>query len=216
MDSEAEFGIEDNIEVRGFEYADWKIYTQRVQSEGVCGALLTLPGIHEKKSISGRLQVCIWRTCTTVYTREFLNCFERFRNHNTLTPSSFCIQPPTRLSKDYRMKFPQSRHNHQDKPDETLNPNDGFGLFNLFRVNMYSSRNKGKRPATGTQRNQQHLRLHFLKPIIRPACFKLVLPIGPDELSNWTPYINLVVPDGRDIGFRCFWKEQQNGSIALT
>ncbi|RYR09929.1 hypothetical protein Ahy_B05g078369 [Arachis hypogaea] len=42
------------------------------------------------------------------------------------------------------------------------------------------------------------------------------LPIGPDEIPNKTPYINLVVPDGRDISFRCFWKEQQNGSITLT
>ncbi|RYR56431.1 hypothetical protein Ahy_A05g022135 isoform B [Arachis hypogaea] len=42
------------------------------------------------------------------------------------------------------------------------------------------------------------------------------LPITPNELPNWTPYINLVVLDGRDACFRCFWKEQQNRSITLT
>ncbi|KAL4381617.1 hypothetical protein AHAS_Ahas04G0151400 [Arachis hypogaea] len=39
---------------------------------------------------------------------------------------------------------------------------------------MSSSRNKGKRPATDLQRNQQHRPLRFLKPIIRLPSFKLV------------------------------------------
>ncbi|XLR26027.1 hypothetical protein S83_053927, partial [Arachis hypogaea] len=42
------------------------------------------------------------------------------------------------------------------------------------------------------------------------------LLIGPDKLPSQTPYITLVVPDGRGIGHRCFWKQQQNGSITLT
>ncbi|XLR30601.1 hypothetical protein S83_058501 [Arachis hypogaea] len=91
-----------------------------------------------------------------------------------------------------------------------------FQLTNIttFTLILYSvlvahvsSRNKGKGPATAAQRNQQHHRLHFLKPS---------LPITPNDLPNRTPYLNLVVPDGRDVRFRCFWKEQQNGSIALT
>ncbi|RYR48894.1 hypothetical protein Ahy_A07g034991 [Arachis hypogaea] len=46
------------------------------------------------------------------------------------------------------------------------------------------------------------------------------LQTGPPDRSRQTPqqgpYITLVVPDGRCIGHRCFWKQQQNGSIALT
>ncbi|KAL4294192.1 hypothetical protein AHAS_Ahas18G0203500 [Arachis hypogaea] len=67
---------------------------------------------------------------------------------------------------------------------------------------MSSSRNKGKRPVTDLQRNQQHRPLRFLKPIIRPPSFKLALPIGQDKLPSGTPYITLVVPDGRCIGHR--------------
>ncbi|RYQ88528.1 hypothetical protein Ahy_B09g095662 isoform A [Arachis hypogaea] len=81
---------------------------------------------------------------------------------------------------------------------------------------MSSSRNKGKRPATDLQRNQQHRPLRFLKPIIRPPSFKLALPIGPYKLLSGAPYMTLMVPDGRCIGHRCFWEQQQNGSITLT
>ncbi|RYR20160.1 hypothetical protein Ahy_B03g065251 [Arachis hypogaea] len=42
------------------------------------------------------------------------------------------------------------------------------------------------------------------------------LPISPDKLPSRNPYITLVILDGRGIGHRCFWKQQQNGSIALT
>ncbi|XLR00840.1 hypothetical protein S83_067038 [Arachis hypogaea] len=81
---------------------------------------------------------------------------------------------------------------------------------------MSSSRNKGKRPATDLQRNQQHRPLHFLKPVIRPPSFKLALPISPNKLPSGALYITLMVPNGRCIGHRCFLKQQQNGSIALT
>ncbi|KAL4327864.1 hypothetical protein AHAS_Ahas13G0142700 [Arachis hypogaea] len=81
---------------------------------------------------------------------------------------------------------------------------------------MSSSRNKGKWPATDLQRNQQHCPLRFLKPIIWPPSFKLALPIGPDKLPSEAPYMTLMVPDGRCIGHRCFWEQQQNGNIALT
>ncbi|KAL4275474.1 hypothetical protein AHAS_Ahas20G0110800 [Arachis hypogaea] len=81
---------------------------------------------------------------------------------------------------------------------------------------MSSSRNKEKQPATDLQRNQQQRPLRFLKPIISPPSFKLALPIGPDKLPSGAPYMTLVVPDGRCIGHRCFWKQQQNDSIALT
>ncbi|XLU61220.1 hypothetical protein S245_020429, partial [Arachis hypogaea] len=38
----------------------------------------------------------------------------------------------------------------------------------------------------------------------------------PTNSRAGPPYITLVVPDGRCISHRCFWKQQQNGSIALT
>ncbi|XP_025703724.1 B3 domain-containing protein REM5-like [Arachis hypogaea] len=81
---------------------------------------------------------------------------------------------------------------------------------------MSSSKNKGKRPATDLQQNQQHHPLHFLKPIIRPQASNWPSQSVPTNSRAGPPYITLVVPDGRCISHRCFWKQQQNGSIALT
>ncbi|XLR65497.1 hypothetical protein S83_016169, partial [Arachis hypogaea] len=42
------------------------------------------------------------------------------------------------------------------------------------------------------------------------------LPITSDELPNRTPYLDLVVPDGRNNPCRCFWTQLQSSKIALT
>ncbi|KAL4343409.1 hypothetical protein AHAS_Ahas11G0075500 [Arachis hypogaea] len=143
--------------------------------------------------------------------------------HKTLTPSSFCIQPPTPLLGDSRKKFPQSTDNNLHNPASVgcfteSHPSDCVKLISSTAetVIMSSSRNKGKRLATDLQQNQQHHPLCCLKPIIRPPSFKLALPIGPDKLPSEALYMTLMVPDGRFIGHRCLWEQQQNGSITLT
>ncbi|XLU81346.1 hypothetical protein S245_004766 [Arachis hypogaea] len=67
---------------------------------------------------------------------------------------------------------------------------------------MSSSKDKGKRKLPMDQCTTQNYKLRFLKPVIRPSIFKLSLPITPDELPNRTPYLDLVVPDGRNNPFR--------------
>ncbi|RYR48790.1 hypothetical protein Ahy_A07g034867 [Arachis hypogaea] len=81
---------------------------------------------------------------------------------------------------------------------------------------MTSSRDKGKRKLHVDQGSTNNYKLRFLKPVIRPSMFKLSLPITSDELPNRTPFLDLVVPDGRNNHFRCFWSPMQNGKIALT
>ncbi|XLR51026.1 hypothetical protein S83_001698, partial [Arachis hypogaea] len=81
---------------------------------------------------------------------------------------------------------------------------------------MTSSKDKGKRVQALDHGTTQNYKLRFLKPVIRPSMFKLSLPITPDELSNRTPYLDLVVPNGRNNPCRCFWTQLQSGKIALT
>ncbi|XLR65886.1 hypothetical protein S83_016558, partial [Arachis hypogaea] len=80
---------------------------------------------------------------------------------------------------------------------------------------MTSSKDKGKRVQSMDDGTPQSYKLRFLKPVIRPSMFKLSLPITPDELPNRTPYLDLVVPDGRNNPCRCFWTQLQSGKIAL-
>ncbi|RYR46037.1 hypothetical protein Ahy_A07g031804 [Arachis hypogaea] len=79
-----------------------------------------------------------------------------------------------------------------------------------------TSKDKGKRVQEIDNSTTQSYKMRFLKPIIRPSMFKLSLPITPDELPNRTPYLDLVVPDGRNNPCRCFWTQLQSGKIALT
>ncbi|XP_015972902.1 uncharacterized protein LOC107496205 [Arachis duranensis] len=81
---------------------------------------------------------------------------------------------------------------------------------------MTSSKDKGKRKLPMDQGTTQNYKLRFLKPVIKPSMFKLSLPITPNELPNRTPYLDLVVPDGRNNPFRCFWSPVQSGKIVLT
>ncbi|XLR70078.1 hypothetical protein S83_020750, partial [Arachis hypogaea] len=81
---------------------------------------------------------------------------------------------------------------------------------------MTSSRDKGKRKLHIDQDSTKNYKLRFLKPVIRSSMFKLSLPITPDELLNRIPFLDLVVPDGRNNPFWCFWSPVQNGKIALT
>ncbi|QHO56189.1 hypothetical protein HN873_007388 [Arachis hypogaea] len=81
---------------------------------------------------------------------------------------------------------------------------------------MTSSKDKGKRVQAMDHGTTQNYKLRFLKPVIRPSMFKLSLPITPDELPNRTPYLDLVVPDGRNNPCRCFWTQLQSGKVALT
>ncbi|XLR44349.1 hypothetical protein S83_029009 [Arachis hypogaea] len=81
---------------------------------------------------------------------------------------------------------------------------------------MTSSKDKGKRKLPMDQGTTQNYKLRFLKPVIRPSMFKLSLPITPDELPNHSSYLDLVVPDGRNNPFRCFWSPIQSGKIVLT
>ncbi|RYR20876.1 hypothetical protein S83_042746 [Arachis hypogaea] len=81
---------------------------------------------------------------------------------------------------------------------------------------MTSSKDKGKRKLPMDQSTTQNYKLRFLKPVIRPSVFKLSLPITPDQLPNRTPHLDLVVPNGRNNPFRCFWSQLQSGKIALT
>ncbi|QHO46918.1 B3 DNA binding domain-containing protein [Arachis hypogaea] len=74
----------------------------------------------------------------------------------------------------------------------------------------------GKRKLHIDQGSTTNYKLRFLKPVIKPSMFKLSLPITLDELPNWTPFLDLVVLDGRNNPFRCFWLPVQNGKIALT
>ncbi|QHO58898.1 hypothetical protein S83_009518 [Arachis hypogaea] len=81
---------------------------------------------------------------------------------------------------------------------------------------MTSSKDKGKRKLPMDQGTTQNYKLRFLKPVLRPSMFKLSLPITLDELPNRTPYLDLVVPDGRNNPFRYLWSPVQSGKIALT
>ncbi|XLR44587.1 hypothetical protein S83_029247 [Arachis hypogaea] len=72
---------------------------------------------------------------------------------------------------------------------------------------MTSSKDKGKRVQAMDDGTTQSYKLRFLKPVIRPSMFKLSLPITPDELPNRTPYLDLVVPEGRNNPCRCFWTQ---------
>ncbi|XLT62331.1 hypothetical protein HN873_018855 [Arachis hypogaea] len=73
---------------------------------------------------------------------------------------------------------------------------------------MTSSKDKGKRVQAIDNGTTQNYKMRFLKPVIRPSMFKL--------LPNRTPYLDLVVPDGRNNPCRCFWMQLQSGKIALT
>ncbi|XLR68198.1 hypothetical protein S83_018870 [Arachis hypogaea] len=79
-----------------------------------------------------------------------------------------------------------------------------------------TSKDKGKRVQEIDNGTTQNYKMRFLKPIIRPSMFKLSLPITLDELPNRTPYLDLVVPDGRNNPCRCFWTQLQSGKIELT
>ncbi|XLU46439.1 hypothetical protein S245_041253, partial [Arachis hypogaea] len=79
-----------------------------------------------------------------------------------------------------------------------------------------TSKDKGKRVQEIDNGATQSYKMRFLKPVIRPSMFKLSLPITPDELPNRTPYLDLVVPDGKNNPCRCFWTQLQSGKIALT
>ncbi|QHO53122.1 uncharacterized protein DS421_2g45120 [Arachis hypogaea] len=81
---------------------------------------------------------------------------------------------------------------------------------------MTSSKDKGKRLQVMDHGTTQNYKLRFLKPVIRPSMFKLSLPITPDDLPNRTPYLDLVMPDGRNNPCWCFWSQLQSGKIALT
>ncbi|XLR68904.1 hypothetical protein S83_019576, partial [Arachis hypogaea] len=110
--------------------------------------------------------------------------------------------------------------NHNQPQHNTEYTAEGIDSNSFVSENMSNktttSKDKGKRVQEIDNGTTQSYKMRFLKPIIRPSMFKLSLPITPDELPNCTPYLDLVVPDGRNNPCRCFWTQLQSGKIALT
>ncbi|RYR77944.1 hypothetical protein Ahy_A01g002658 [Arachis hypogaea] len=72
---------------------------------------------------------------------------------------------------------------------------------------MPYSRDKGKRKLHIDQGSTTNYKLRFLKPVIRPSMFKLVI-----SSLDYKPLNSKIMNNA----FRCFWSPLQNGKIALT